>query len=487
MRSTLRAIDVHGFGGGFTLGAVQAGFELVNKYSLEVGFGVYNTLGNRPLLGYGWESVTGALNPIDRKLPPAAWEPVHADMVMGNPPCSGFSTLTSSVKAKGIGADVNNYMWQLIHFAAAVRPRIVMWESVQQTFRQGLELMRALHDCLEEESGLQYDLYHVLHNNASLGGAAIRRRYFWVAVEHGLPYGVESCGINPAGQPYTVTRVPTFNDVISDLEPLGMTLAPQPYRGVSCIHERLDNTSLLVRNTYQCRCAEHGQVVVRNSSWWNRSEIHDGSGIVDGHATFYSPSLRRMLDLVYQEGLNEDGVPWGAGERLADVLRRYYERHGNLPPSWRYKSGDSTKDKILIASNFLLGHHQQVRWRGDRMARVVTGGAVHGVVHPTQHRTLSQREVARVQGFPDAWKIWPVRNAPDLGPGWGKGVPVQAGRWGAYWARKALEEQPGSMTGQPIEDHDKRLARKYGGRERELIIDVTNDYKPLALEIGDPG
>ena len=50
-----RAVDVHGFGGGFTLGTVQAGFQLAGKYSREAGFGVYNTLANRSLLGTGWD------------------------------------------------------------------------------------------------------------------------------------------------------------------------------------------------------------------------------------------------------------------------------------------------------------------------------------------------------------------------------------------------------------------------------------------------
>lgn len=483
----MKVIDVHGFGGGFTLGAVQVGFELEAKFSREVGFGVFNTLGNRHMLPGPWESIAGL---------PSTWEVRDADVIIGNPPCSGFSTLTSSKKAKGDDAAVNDYMWELIHYAARVKPRIVMWESVQQTFRQGLGLMRRLHDTLEAESGKLYDLYHVLHNNASLGGVSIRRRYFWVAVEHGLPYGVESCVVLPDGTTRQLDRVPTFGDMLRDLEPLAMTLAEQPYRGVTCKCQ--DNTRLLVRDTLQCRCAQHGNINVAGASWWTREQIHDGTGAVDGHSTFYSPSLRRMLDLMYQPELNEQGVPWEEGERLADVLVKYYARHGNLPPSWRYPTTEpdpdhpgeirkTTKDVRLISTKFNLGHHQQVRWRADRMAKVVTGGAVHSVIHPHLPRTLTQREVARVQGFPDAWKIWPVRNAPDLGPGWGKGVPVQAGRWGALWAKQALLEQPGSITGRPLAEHDRKLAEKFGLRERERVIDVTNDYKPFTAAIGDPG
>ena len=111
------------------------------------------------------------------------------------------------------------------------------------------------------------------------------------------------------------------------------------------------------------------------------------------------------------------------------------------------------------------------------MARVITGGAVHLVVHPTLPRTLTHREAARIQGFPDAWKIWPVRNAADLGPGWGKGVPVHAGRWIAHWARESLLGRPGSSSG--VDDSD--------GYERERHVQLTHTYRSLAQEIGDFG
>ena len=49
-------IDALGFAGGFTLGMVQAGFELVGKREMKGGFGVPNCEANRHLLGNGWRS-----------------------------------------------------------------------------------------------------------------------------------------------------------------------------------------------------------------------------------------------------------------------------------------------------------------------------------------------------------------------------------------------------------------------------------------------
>lgn len=74
-----RAVDVMGFAGGFTLGMVQAGFQLVGKKELPGGFGVANCEANRHLLGNDWRAQVG---------PPESWEVISGgcDVVFGNPP-----------------------------------------------------------------------------------------------------------------------------------------------------------------------------------------------------------------------------------------------------------------------------------------------------------------------------------------------------------------------------------------------------------------
>lgn len=466
----LTATDVHGFGGGFTLGVVQAGFELVAKFSREKGFAVHNTLGNRHLLGEGWDSITGD---------PRQWDTYRSDLVFGNPPCSGFSTL-SSASFRGIYSRANEYMWELARYAGRVGPMMVIFESVQQTFRQGLELMRMLHAHLEEASGHHYVLYHVLHNNASLGGVAIRRRYFWVASR--VPFGVDH---------YPLTYVPTFGDMLRDLESLKLTMQDQPYKSVRVDHR------VSCESHDGCPCP----VVVIDSSRWCREQMHDGTGWVDGNDVTRSPMFDRVQELCELE-------EWHEGEVISEVLRRYHAKHRRLPDGWYYMTkvpqldadGNEIKDEQgktvtspmpkadrLVETDFAMGHNQQMRWRWDRMARVITGGACHLVLHPHLPRTLTQREAARVQGFPDAWKIWPVRHSPDLGPGWGKGVPVQAGRWVAKYAHDAIEGNPGPLRGVPLSVYDRKLGKKYGDLVDEFVIDVTNDYKPFAEKIGDRG
>ena len=444
------AIDAHGFGGGFTLGTVQAGFDLVAKKGREVGFGVLNVLANRELLDIthdpkGNKKMTWEVESSD----PAMWVPQEANLVFGNPPCSGFSTL-SPKHFRGESSTINDCMWELVRYAGKVGPELVIFESVQQAFTQGRTLMRALRDELENISGHKYTLIHVLHNNAALGGASIRRRYFWVAAR--IPFGVEWNATRWDFRTnqlvtYTPERVPSFNDILCDLVPLNLTMNRQPYRG---LHE--DYT---MRWTGKEWSQVNTWVDTRTASWWTREHMHDGTGTVDGHDIARSPTYERIREMLGLEA-------WKEGERMADVMRRYYVKHGELPASWQYMSKkpkepeewvevkgkmkrvmvDIRKDHRLFETDFAMGHNQPFRWRGDRMARVITGGAVHLIVHPTLPRTLTQREAARIQGFPDAWKIWPVRHAADLGPGWGKGVPVHAGRWIADWRGAPSKANP---------------------------------------------
>lgn len=480
------AIDCHGFGGGFTLGAAQAGWDLAAKFSREAGFGVLNTLANYELLGHDWDSIARD---------PSEWEPLKADMVFGNPPCAAFSLFNRAMnETHGMDSPINAYMWELVRYAGLVAPPIVIFESVQQAFNKGLPLMRQLRDELEEISGHKYTLLHVLHNNVSVGGVSVRKRYFWVASR--VPFGVESSVVARDGSgAFPLTYVPTFGDMLRDLEPLGLTMHKQRYVGAYCDCEdhggRFGRLAHNPRHTF----------TIPYSSDWCRREMHDGTGFVDGHNIEYKPILPRMLSLLYDERDNLDGVVWEMGTELSDVMRAYVAKNGCLPEEWRYMSWISVRDENdqlvyqvdergkrtrvrrmvrrdehLISSGYQLGVHQTKRWWDSQPTRVIAGDATNAIFHPHLNRTLTHRECARIQGFPDEWKIYPIRNTADLGPSWGKGVPVQAGRWIAYWAKQSLDNKPGELTGQPIPEKHKAY-KKYGPAERELMVDITDDWQ----------
>lgn len=376
------------FAGGFTLGMVQAGFDLVAKRELPGGFGVPNCEANRVLLGDNWRSEVGAGE---------TWSPVVADVVVGNPPCSGFSVMTDK-RWRGVDAKVNACMWSFSNYVAACQPQIAVMESVRVAFTTGRSLMQQLRDNVEEKTGLRYELYHVYQNAIDLGGSAQRPRYFMVMSR--LPFGVE----------YPRVHTPMLRDVIGDLDGLRPTWELQPYR--------------------------------RPPTWWSKQARSD-SGAVDGHIGANSPYVQRGIELLHANG------DWPQGMAIARVYRQYYDKTGTLPP---LSLGQLPR---LLEKDWFMGFTTMVRWREDRPARVITGAALQSVLHPWLPRTITNREAARIMGFPDDWRIQPLKSGgAKCQPTWGKGITVQCGKWIGDWVRNALDGTPGSINGETIGDHE---------------------------------
>jgi site-specific DNA-cytosine methylase len=193
----MRSIDVYCFAGGFTVGAVQAGFTLVAKREGEGAFGAAACSSNRHILGEKWE-----LEASEARF----WTPASADALFANPPCSGFSVRSVHVPPKGTdkkttpvsewtnsfrGCDsaINSCMHDVVEYGARCKDlQVIVFESVAQAGKQGLPLMRALREKLESQTGQAWDLHHVFHNNISCGGNSDRPRYFFVASR--VPFGV---------------------------------------------------------------------------------------------------------------------------------------------------------------------------------------------------------------------------------------------------------------------------------------------------------
>mgnify|MGYP001616048395 FL=1 len=80
-------------------------------------------------------------------------------------------------------------------------------------------------------------------------------------------------------------------------------------------------------------------------------------------------------------------------------------------------------------------------------------------------------------GFPDDWVTYPITDLKTLGPGWGKGVSVHAGRWIAHWARESLLGNPGQYDQKNVTD----LLAREGDDLDEKVIDVTKHWKTVAV------
>jgi site-specific DNA-cytosine methylase len=370
-----RFVSCQTFAGGFDTGMVQAGFEFVHKVEQKGGFGMANCLANRHILGEKWTHQSCA--------PDDWYAPSDVPVVSAHPPC-------------------NACMWALVDYTARVKPEIVIMESVRQAFSGGRDLMLALRTKLEEKSGLRYNLHHVMHDAIEVGGAAVRKRYFWVASR--IPFGVD----------FPKVRQPTLAEVIGDLEGLETTWECQPYR--------------------------------RPASWWSagaRSEI----GATDGHMTRSGTGQRRALDLLNLAEDIDEG--WPEGAHIAQIVKKLHEKHDKLPDSW---GADYVKK--IIENDYHMGFISVSRWKPRGNARVITGGALDLVLHPWLPRFITHREAARIMGFPDDWSIRPLRHNSNLRMTWGKGITVQCGKWIGEHVARALDGDPSPIAGKLIGDRE---------------------------------
>lgn len=401
---TYTLTSVNGLGGAFELGLVETGAELQFRTG-ELDLGAPVVRGNRKILGWQWEDQFSK--------DPREWHRTHGvDVVSANCPCSGFSTLTAK-QNRGMDAKVNRHLWHLVQYSAMLDPAplMIINESVQQAFTGGLPLMQAMREYLEEHTGHTYTLHHILQSNASLGGCSLRKRYFWVASR--IPFGVEY--VQPS-------RVARLGDAIRDLEGLDITPHKQPYR--------------------------------RPATWWSvPRRAADG---VDGH--FHGKQwkndakVRRVLD-----ALSAAGLEWRIREPISSALRRLYDATGEIPQEWNLDR--------LIEKDFWMGVQQVGRWDPERQSNVITGAGPDMSVHYVEPRLFTMRECARIQGFPDTWRIGPAYDYTHLGLVWGKGVPVDAGRWLGQWVRESVEGRPGTVIGKKLPGtHD-------------YVIDITHAYK----------
>lgn len=411
----MRFIDCQGLAGHDTLGAVQAGFTLIHRASLGK-FGDEVVSANRHLLGDEWEQDpgNGALD----------WEPKRAALVLGTPPCSGFSSMNQAKKgtpnARGVNSAINSCMRELVQYASRCSGEdgrrgveVVIFESVQQAYTQGRSLMQALRDLLEAETGSKYNLTHVLMSGAAVGAAQFRHRYFFVA--HRVPFGVD--------QPHE-RSVATVYDAIGDLRLLPVAWTPQA--------RTLPSTQYVVDE----RLAD--------------------CELIDAHQTFMGPEEDLYIELLLDH--------WTPGDGVRRPLERYLAGGGKLEGrAERWWDHNATEDEHFK----IWGGPRRLAW--DRPSYVLTGNSIKQFVHPSEPRFITAREGSRLMGLPDSW-AWPEERLSRVCSYLGKCCPVASARWISGWAREALEGRPGER------------GNEIG--EREYLHRSTNIYKswPVGVE-----
>jgi DNA (cytosine-5)-methyltransferase 1 len=348
-------IELFSGAGGFTWGWHRAGFatrvavdnDSAAARTHEINFGHHHTLSlNRDVTVYGPESMEKDLG----------GRPDRLLAIAGGPPCQGWSKAgrgklrSLQGRAKSLLDDPRNSLYrQFIRFVDHFRPPVYVMENVPGMLN--LEDRNVAAEVRVNFRAIGYRTTYDVLNARDFGAPQDRKRLIFIGVRHDLDVPINAKRLRSFSRRFRrdVVGLPsetTVRKAISDLPviPHGEREDPQVYRR---------------RPGRRSRYAE----LMRAGS----------NGLVTDHVC----RRHNDQDLEAFSIMSEGGIY----ASLPDHLKRY--RDDIFPDKYRRLRWDSVSGTIT--------------------AHLAKDCYTH--IHPSQHRTISIREAARLQGFPDDFRF----------------------------------------------------------------------------------
>jgi DNA (cytosine-5)-methyltransferase 1 len=389
------AVDLFCGAGGASLGVVGAGYDLRLAVDVNPACGLTHTA-NLP-----GQFLVADLREVDadKVLTAAGVGPGDLDLFFAGPPCQGFSIIGARV----IWDERNNLFREVLRIARDLQPRCIVIENVPGlvNLARGAYL-RAILTGLRE-SGYQAGCAELLA--AQYGAPQMRWRLVIIAWRHDL-------GI-PAGYGF-----------------------PQPTVGTLAIGELLPNVTITADQL--------AGFVTTRAAIADLPAVAAGDQVVSyagPPASDYQRAMRQGLD---HELFNHYAARLSAAN-LARLAR--------LAPGqdWR----DLPNDMLPAGMQRALRKDHTRRYR-----RMTWEGVPRAVItrfrdpksgeytHPEQDRTISIREAARLQGFPDRFIFHGDRSGQYEQVG--NAVPVQLAQAIACEVQHCLDGRPGERLSDPF-------------------------------------
>lgn len=267
----------------------------------------------------------------------------HVDVVIGGPPCQAYSCIGRARDPNRMASDLRNYLYlHYLAFLKRYRPDIFVFENVP-----GIRSAKNGHiynDLERRARRLGYEMSNGILNAADFGVLQVRKRIIIMGWRKELGFQHPRFSkIEPAGK---------VQDLLSDLPALVPgegTAFPQEYRSPP-------------------------------SDWMRKTGLRrDDDVLRNHHARGHNPRDRE----IYRRAILE----------LRENRRLRYDQ---LPPELRtHKNVTSFLDRFKVVDPGGLSH--------SIVAHISKDG--HYYIHPDidQARSLTVREAARIQSFPDSY------------------------------------------------------------------------------------
>lgn len=265
------------------------------------------------------------------------------DIVMGGPPCQGFSIAASNRRKKD---DSRNILYKhFLRAVSAIAPKVVLIENVKEIVGYKLPDGTKIIDDINaffDENGYNYDF--AILNCRNYGIPQDRKRFFFLAVKKEI-YGSDF-KIEDYMERYITGEI-TFSDAVSDLP----VVRPREYAEGTVLEY-----TMKPRNAYQA--AMRGNC----TKLYNHIPMRHTDRTIEKF---------KLLLSGYQ------GI-------LPDDLKPRVRSHTDTISEAKY----SQKDRVID---------------GNKVSPTITASFYSSFVHPTQPRNITVREAARIQTFPDSF------------------------------------------------------------------------------------
>ena len=326
-----KVIDLFAGCGGLSLGFMKSGYSV--EKAIEYDEKIANTYKmNHPEV----DVIVDDIKNIDHS---GVFHPGDADVIIGGPPCQGFSMAGARIRS-GFIDDPRNYLFKhYFNVVKTVRPKVFVMENVKGIMTmQGGKIFEEIHNIFQDEELLEGKPYHLYHR-------LVR------AVEFGIPQKRERMII------------------------------------IGTIYDNID-----IENLWEKTREEIAKEI---PSYFDMVTVQDAIGnlpktTIDGNIVNPEPQSEYQKYLASKNGVISNHTQTKHSDVAVDRMSRV---NGG-------ENFTALEEKI---NSIHSGAYGRLCW--DEQAPTVTtrfdtpaGGRF---IHPTENRTLSPREAARIQSFPD--------------------------------------------------------------------------------------
>jgi len=406
----LRVLDLFAGVGGFSLGFEEAltrdgspAYELVcavdnEHYACETLRQHVTRAGRNPSI-----AVEGDLTQVSTHERVLEQCKGGIDVIIGGPPCQSFSTIGTRAAARSIRArwknDNRDHLYlEYVRLVEDLKPTFLVFENVTgiTTKKNGDSeaFVDVVADRLQELGyelrfrGLPPSRRHVILNAADYGVPQIRHRVFLIGNRLGLLNLIPPPSHSPVDRLVPGITLPyvTLRDAIGDLPPVRSPYTPWGLSEAEREYYRAENTKLN-------RGSENARY------HWNR--FHQ-------HYSQVGESGRGFLDFIRPRSKDELLTGHVArGHQRSDIeLFRSMPEGFSSKQIWKSSDPEIARLKKLIKYDMHTFKDKYKKQAWDRPCSTVFAHMQkdgNRFIHPdsSQARTLTVREAARVQSFPD--------------------------------------------------------------------------------------